>query len=679
MTIESTRQLIRRYTDLLNEAVNSYYHRNVSLMSDDAFNELYNTLADLEQKYPQLVCADSPISNVGSDLTKDSKDQVPYDVPMLSIVTKTDHSFQPAQDFVSRVQRAFPGVEVVYVAEPKYDGLAINARYIDSQLVSLSTRGNKMIGENVTHNVGLVQRLPLQLPEHVPGKLDIRGEVVLPTALMGRANETVFHAWQQSYATPRHMAAALIRSRKGIPDTLMKPLVFMAYGLGDSDHYHPISQTELLYQFSRWGFYYEASYVGKCRTEQELYQHHQKLLQNRDRLGYEIDGVVYKVDRFDLQRSLGVSGKEPRWAIAHKFPAAAKQSVVLDIQYQTGKNGGVTPVVYIEPIEINGINVSKLNGHNLFKLRERRIRVGAAVMVELGGDVIPAISMVLPSSKCLPNPKFPKTCPDCGATVIRPKGAAKHTCTNTVDCLPQVLGKLEYFSGRYCANIDHLGSVLLESLIVECGVNHPADLFTLTKEVMRTHLQLTDDKIDKVYTAIQSLTTLPPEKILEGVGIKCVGVSVAADLAAAGLVPDLPNVPAETLSTLPGMDQKTVQSIVQHFQLPINVAKYQALVQRLTQTLPKVYNKRHYDVPKDAVYIGRPTKWGNPFSHLDGQSLAEHKVATREEAVVRYEQYLLSHPELLKAAQQELKGKHLVCWCAPKSCHGDILVKYANK
>ena len=679
MTTESTRQLIRRYTDLLNEAVDSYYHRNVSLMSDDAFNQLYDTLAQLEQQHPDLICPDSPITNVGSDLDMDSKDQVPYQVPMLSIATKTDSTFKPAEDFVTRIQKAFHNVQVDFIAEPKYDGLAINARYLDSRLVSLSTRGNKMIGENVTHNVGLVQRLPLQLPEHVPGKLDVRGEVVIPTALMGRVNETVFQAWQQNYATPRHMAAALIRSRSGIPETLMKPLVFMAYGLGDSEHFHPASQSELLELLVRWGFYYEASYVVMGRSAQELYSHHQHLIHNRDKLGYEIDGVVYKVNNFELQRQLGVSGKEPRWAIAHKFPAAAKQSMVLDIQYQVGKNGGITPVVYIEPVEINGITVNKLNGHNLFKLREKRIRVGAPVMVELAGDVIPAISMSLPISTHLPNPKIPHQCPACGAKVVRPKGAMKYTCTNTLDCLPQVLGKLDYFTGRDCANITHLGTVVNQLLITECGVKHPADLFKLTKETLSAKLHFTVDKIDKIYNAIQSVQTLPLEKILAGLGVHGLAEATAKQLVEAGMAYVLPALSVTELVNIPGVDEKTAHAIFQHFQLPINAYNYQDLLRRLAPKVPKVYNKRHYDVPKDAVYIGRPTKWGNPYSHLEGQSLAEYKVATREEAVERFEQYLLSHPELLEAAKKELRGKDVVCWCAPKSCHGHILVKYANQ
>ena len=197
----------------------------------------------------------------------------------------------------------------------------------------------------------------------------------------------------------------------------------------------------------------------------------------------------------------------------------------------------------------------------------------------------------------------------------------------------QVLGKLDYFTGRDCANITHLGSV----------------------------------------------QTLPLEKILAGLGVHGLAEATAKQLVEAGMAYVLPALSVAEVVNIPGVDEKTAHAIFQHFQLPINAYNYQDLLRRLAPKVPKVYNKRHYDVPKDAVYIGRPTKWGNPYSHLEGQSLAEYKVATREEAVERFEQYLLSHPELLEAAKKELRGKDVVCWCAPKSCHGHILVKYANQ
>lgn len=690
MPTETNKELILRYTALLNEAVDSYYHRQVSLMSDDAFNELYNTLADLERQYPALVCPDSPIRTVGSDLDEASLDQVPYSVPMLSIATKTDSSVVPAQDFIRKTQLLLPGEAVTYIAEPKYDGLAVNARYIDSKLVSLSTRGNKFIGENVTYNLHMIQRLPLILPVTVGGVLDVRGEVVLPTALMKRASEAVFAQWQENYATPRHMAAALLRSKSAPPETLLKPLVFLAYGMGHSDSYHPAAQSGLLKQLRDWGFETYSDILLPTTEVEALYAYHQHLYKVRDRLGYEIDGVVYKVDSFAQQKQLGVSGKEPRWAIAHKFPAAAKLSKVLDIQYQVGKTGALTPVVYIEPTEIAGISIHKLSGHNLFELRRKRIKVGSNVMVELAGDVIPQITMTVPSPVYLSNPKMPSTCPSCGSSVVRPHGATKHQCSNQVDCSPQVVGKIAHFTSRSCANIDALGEKTVQDLVTFCRVTHPYDLFTLTSEVLKEKLpEYTTAKTERILKGIADLKELPAEKVIQGLCIPGLGERASVAFCKDGRDPgSLATLSVSELECIEGLDTPTIRGITSYFSSLSNLEKYWSLLARLTGYIPataafaspapKVYNKRHYDVPSDAVYIGRPTKWGNPFSHLPGQSLAEHKAETREEAVEKFETYLLEHPALLEAAKRELKGKSLVCWCAPKSCHGDILLKYAN-
>lgn len=677
MTDNSVALLIRRYTDLLNQAIAAYYKGNASVMSDDAFNELYQTLTQLVQQYPHLECADSPTLHVGSDLTEYSEQQVQYSCPMLSIATHTDSSDAPAQLFAQRLQAALGRVEVI--VEPKYDGLATNLRYIDSVLVSVSTRGNKYRGENVTHNAHLLAGVPHRLPQLIKGVLDIRGEVIFPTALPNIPELEGLQNWYKNYATARHAASAMLRTTKGLPQTPIKPLRFMVYGIGDSDSYHPCSQFEALEQLTQWGFYYEYDLVKVVHTAEQMYEQHQVITQARSRLGFDIDGVVYKANRFEDQQKLGVSGKEPRWSIAHKFPAQAVSTEVLDIQYEVGKTGNLTPLVYIQPVQINGITVTKINGHNFYKLREKRIKVGAKVMVELAGEVIPFISMSLPTAQYLPNPQPPKVCPCCQTTLVRPKGMVKHRCPNQHSCTPQLTARLTYFAGRECANLDGLGTKVCELLVTHCGVDHPAKLFKLSLEALQKSLTLTANQCTKIMTSIESLHSLDPAKLIAGIGIQGLLQTSGQKVVDSGWAGILPILTEAELTEGVGLDTATATEVVAHFAVTANRTNYWALLQRLAPQIPQVFNKHHRNTPEEAVYIGRPSKWGNMFTHLGTTNLADVKVATRQEAVQRYEQYLLSQPQLLAAAREELKGRHLECWCAPSLCHGHILIKHANR
>ncbi|WP_287984265.1 NAD-dependent DNA ligase LigA, partial [Diaphorobacter sp.] len=458
---------IKALREQLNRWAHEYYVQDTPSVPDAEYDRAFQQLQALEGAYPDLVTPDSPTQRVlGAVL--DGLTPVRHRVPMLSIRTETDTEASGAQAFDARVRRELklppdaPPVE--YVAEPKFDGLAMSLRYEGGRLVQAATRGDGEVGEDVTHNVRTIRQIPLSLPAGVPPVLEVRGEVYMRRADFDALNERQREKGDKTFVNPRNAAAGAVRQLdSGI--TAQRPLSFFAYGLGEvtpAAEGGPDFGTHfgMLQQLKEWGFPVAAQ-VQIAQGASELIAFHQRVGAERDALPYDIDGVVYKVNSLALQRQLGFVTREPRWAVAHKYPAQEMVTRVEGIDVQVGRTGKLTPVARLAPVFVGGVTVTNATLHNLFELRRKKVRVGDQVIVRRAGDVIPEVVGVVPAGAGLavlagsdalvdaassadgtapaqplagprqpyvPNFRMPRQCPICGSAVVREPGEVNHRC-----------------------------------------------------------------------------------------------------------------------------------------------------------------------------------------------------------------------------------------------------------
>ena len=402
----------------LNTWAHAYYVNDVPTVPDAEYDRLYQRLQALEAQYPELITPESITQRVGGAVM-DGLAPVRHAVPMLSIRTETDTQASGAEAFDARVRRELgldqsaPPVE--YVAEPKFDGLAMSLRYENGQLVQAATRGDGEVGENVTHNIRTLRQIPLTLPSGgagVPPLLEVRGEVFMRRADFDALNERQRAQGGKTFVNPRNAAAGAMRQLdSGI--AAQRPLSFFAYGLGaitPADEGGPAFAThyELLQALKLWGFPV-ADQVTRALGATELIAYHQRIGAVRDQLPYDIDGVVYKVNALELQRQLGFVTREPRWAVAHKYPAQEMLTRIDGIDVQVGRTGKLTPVARLAPVFVGGVTVTNATLHNLFEVRKKHVRVGDQVIVRRAGDVIPEVVGVVPGVRAgyVPNFRMP--------------------------------------------------------------------------------------------------------------------------------------------------------------------------------------------------------------------------------------------------------------------------------
>ncbi|MCZ2106403.1 MAG: NAD-dependent DNA ligase LigA, partial [Burkholderiales bacterium] len=372
-----------------------YYVLDAPSVPDGEYDRVFQQLQALEEVYPQLITPESPTQRV-IGAVRDGLAPVRHAVPMLSIRTETDTTAAGAQAFDARMRRELGLTEsdppIEYVAEPKFDGLAMSLRYEAGRLVQAATRGDGEVGEDVTHNIRTIRQIPLQLPASAPPVLEVRGEVYMRRADFERLNAQQEAAGAKRFANPRNAAAGSVRQLDS-HIAMQRPLSFFAYGIGAvtppaqggpqfATHY------ALLQQLKNWGFPV-AEQVSIAQGAIELVAFHERLGQERSRLPYEIDGVVYKVNALALQQQLGFITREPRWAVAHKYPAQEMPTVLLGMDVQVGRTGKLTPVARLEPVSVGGVTVTNATLHNLFEIRKKGVRVGDTVIVRRAGDVIP--------------------------------------------------------------------------------------------------------------------------------------------------------------------------------------------------------------------------------------------------------------------------------------------------
>jgi DNA ligase (NAD+) len=508
-----------------------YYVLDAPVISDAQYDKLLRELQEIERAHPELITPDSPTQRVGAAPAKEFG-EVRHKVPMTSMGNAFDDD--EVRAFDERVRKGLAtDKDVHYTAEPKFDGTSISLRYKDGVLVSAGTRGDGTTGEDVTQNVRTIRRVPLRLQgEGWPKVLEVRGEIVIPKKDFEKLNAEQSKQGGKLFANPRNAAAGSLRQLDS-RITASRPLSFFPWGIGEVEggkipgHYSGLAE-----KLRDWGFPV-TDLLRKVRGADECLKYYAEIAAKRDRLPFEIDGVVYKVDDLAARDRLGFTAREPRWAIAHKFPAQEETTVVEDIQPSVGRTGVVTPVAVLKPVHVSGVTVTHATLHNQDEVERKDVRIGDTVIVRRAGDVIPEVVAVIPEKRPRGTKswRIPKKCPECGSEVVREEGEAAHRCLGGLFCPAQRMGALLHFASRRAMDIEGLGDKLVEQLVAQGVVKTVADLYRLRKDELAGLERMGEKSAQNLLDQIDKSrnTTLP--RLLNALGIPQVGEATALALA----------------------------------------------------------------------------------------------------------------------------------------------------
>jgi DNA ligase (NAD+) len=529
----------------LHHHAHAYYTRDAPEIPDAEYDRLFRELQVLERAHPELLTSDSPTQRVGGQVLNGFA-QVTHRVPMLSIRTETDTEPSGAEAFDARIRKELglsesdPAVD--YVGELKFDGLAMSLRYEGGLLVQAATRGDGETGEDVTTNIRTIGQIPLRLPTHAPSVLEVRGEVYMRRddfeTLNERQRQRIASGTkgEKTFVNPRNAAAGAVRQLdSGI--AAERPLSFFAYGLGDitpANEGGPqwTSHYDMLMQLKAWGFPV-AEQTACVQGAAGLVAFHQRMAAERDALPYDIDGVVYKVNDLSLQAGLGFVTREPRWAVAHKYPAQEEMTTVLAIDVQVGRTGKLTPVAKLAPVFVGGVTVTNATLHNELEARRKDVRVGDTVIVRRAGDVIPEVVSVVLDRRPLDAPQFTMLthCPVCGSQAEREEDEADHRCTGGLFCSAQRKQAIWHFAHRRAMDVDGLGDKLVDQLVDTAQVNTLADLYHLKLDRLANMDRMAEKSAVNLLEALEKSKSTTLGRFLFSLGIRHVGEATAKELA----------------------------------------------------------------------------------------------------------------------------------------------------
>lgn len=547
-----------------------YYVLDAPSVPDSEYDKAFRELSELEKSHPNLKSTASPTERVGgaarSDLTK-----VRHAVPMLSIHTETDFEAAGARAFDERVRKALDLSDndepVEYDVELKFDGLAMNLRYESGVLVSAATRGDGLVGEDVTANVKTIRTIPLHLPEGVPEILEVRGEVIMHKADFERLNDEQRLEGLKPFVNPRNAAAGCLRQLDP-KITAKRKLSFYAYGLGEVSDAVALTHSGILDRLQKWGFPV-AEQHRVVKGWEALAQFHDWVKSIRQNLPFEIDGVVYKVNSLALQNELGFISREPRWACAHKYPPEEALTEVLGIDVQVGRTGKLTPVARLKPVFVGGVTVSNATLHNEDFIAELGLKIGDTVVVRRAGDVIPEVVRVLIERRTGKEQDFvmPERCPVCGSETFRDEEEKDTRCTGGLFCPAQRRESLVHFASRLALNIDGLGEKVIDQLLEAELINTPADLYRLTEEKLLSLDRFGKKSAANLLEALQKSKETTLARFIYALGIRHVGESTARDLASHfRSLEALMNADAEALLEVNDIGEVIAQSITHFFE-----------------------------------------------------------------------------------------------------------------
>ena len=547
-----------------------YYQLDDPLISDAEYDELMRELIALEERYPALLTPDSPSQRVGAEPLQ-AFEQVTHAVPMLSL--ENAFSDEEVRAFDKRVRERLGVDEMEYVAEPKLDGLAISLLYERGLLVRAATRGDGRTGENVTHNARTIRAIPLRLKgKDYPERIEVRGEVFISKKGFAALNRWARERGEKEFVNPRNAAAGSLRQLDPSM-TARRPLSFYSYGHGIfSESALPETHDKLLSRFESWGLPV-CPEIEAVKSVEGCIANYQRLSSMRLALPYEIDGVVYKVNRFDLQERLGFVARAPRWAVARKFPAEVAATEVVAIDVQVGRTGALTPVARLKPVFVGGATITNATLHNADEIRRKDVRVGDTVIVQRAGDVIPEVLRVVLEKRPANMAEFsmPTHCPVCGSEVITIPGETILRCSGGLYCPAQRKASIIHFASRKAMDIDGLGEKLTSQLLDEKLINTVADLYDLTVEQLSNLERMGEKSARNLIQALErsKRTTLP--RFLYALGIREVGEATANLLARhLGSLEAIAQADEEGLQAIPDIGPTVARHITVFFRQPHN-------------------------------------------------------------------------------------------------------------
>jgi DNA ligase (NAD+) len=583
----------------LNHHIYNYHVLDAPTIPDAEYDKLFRELQALEAAHPEAVSADTPTSRVGAAPIPEFK-QVTHAMPMLSL--NNGFADEDIDNFDRRVREGLDlanGAQVEYAAELKFDGLAMSLRYENGVFVQAATRGDGYTGEDVSANIRTVRVIPLRLHgDNLPAVLEVRGEVLMFKQDFERLNQRQRDAGQKEFANPRNAAAGSLRQLDA-RITAERKLRFFAYGIGVLEGADmPASHSAVLDWFERLGLPVakERAVVKGCEG---ILGYFRSIGEKRKSLPYEIDGVVYKVDRIADQAALGFVSRAPRFALAHKFPAEEALTTVQAIDVQVGRTGAITPVARLHPVSVGGVTVTNATLHNEDEVRRKDVRVGDTVVVRRAGDVIPEVLSVVLERRPQPAPavyELPRTCPVCGSHVVREEGEAIARCSGGLTCAAQRKEAIRHFAGRRMMDIEGLGDRYIDSLVEANLIHGVADLYRLTLDDLLAMKRLADERdgttpetvkagkvatkwADNLLAAIAASKRPPLERLLFALGIRHVGESTGKTLAEwLGSLALVRRAPAALLRVLPDIGGTVAEAIAEFFLEPKNQVALDALL-----------------------------------------------------------------------------------------------------
>lgn len=520
---DTLRRQIRRHDK-------AYHQQDNPEISDAEYDALKNRLREIEKAFPNLITKDSPTQTVGYAPLKEFK-KVRHAVPMLSLANS--FSDEDVVDFVDRVRKflKLPDAEKLEVlAEPKIDGLSCSLRYEKGKLIYAATRGDGEEGEDVTQNVRTIKTVPQQLPKDVPDVLEVRGEIYMTRADFMKLNKAQEEAGDKIFANPRNGAAGSLRQLDATI-TAKRPLRFFGYSLGEVSEPIAESQIGIRKKLEKWGFEVPEP-VTVADSAEKLLAYHEKTYHARPDIAYDLDGIVYKVNDLEYQQRLGFISRSPRWATAHKFPAEQAETVINDIIIQVGRTGTLTPVAELEPVNVGGVMVGRATLHNADEIERKGAYVGAKIVIQRAGDVIPQVVRVIN-----PKPekvfKFPTKCPECGSAAVREEDEAATRCTGGLICPAQAVERLIHFVSKYAFDIEGLGDKIIREFWDEKIITTPADIFRLKKHAseLKNREGWGELSVKNLLEAVEERRTISLERFIYALGIRQVGQATAKKLA----------------------------------------------------------------------------------------------------------------------------------------------------
>ena len=576
----SEKKITKKYYQLLKKKIQlfsqQYYTYDSPTISDHEFDELYRELKLIEEKNPNFIEPDSPTQLIGFKVKGGFK-KVRHSKPMMSLNNAAN--LDEFKSFYSKIMTEIPETVTMF-AEPKFDGLAISLTYEKGNLVSAVTRGDGNEGEDVTSNIRTIRKLPLKLvARKAPDKLIVAAEVYSLISDFQRINNNLKKSQIKTFANPRNFAAGTVRQQDPII-AFKRNLQIFIHGIIEIDQNLSLPKhSESMSYLNKIGFQ-TCDLNKKINDINQAIDYFDNISNKRDNLPYEIDGIVYKVDNYELREQIGYTSKAPKWSIAFKFPSQVSQTKIVDITFQVGRTGVITPVAELEPVNIGGVTVSRATLHNLDDIRKKDIRKNDYVYVKRAGDVIPEIEKVNLSKRGKTSKiSFPKVCPACGEIIIKISNQSIYKCPNELTCRPQIIQGIGHFASRKAMNITGLGESIIISLVDNNLINDYSDLYYLTYDSLIMLDRMAKVSVNNLISSIEKSKKPNFEKFIYSLGIREVGLSTARTLAQNfNTMDELINAKREILECIKDIGPIVADNIISFFSVSSNIEKIKKLV-----------------------------------------------------------------------------------------------------